>query len=48
VGRSNAEVSFTCPAVRDDAGGAGGYSIYEAPVLGSDPGSGGPIRCTLR
>jgi len=48
VGRNNAEVSFACPAVRDDTGGAGGYSIYEAPVLSSDPGSGGPIRCTLR
>ena len=26
-------VSFACPAVRDSPTGAGGYSVYEAPVL---------------
>ncbi|MDO8434353.1 MAG: hypothetical protein Q7S58_18280 [Candidatus Binatus sp.] len=26
-------VGFTCPAVRDDAGGAGGYAVYDAPLL---------------
>jgi hypothetical protein len=26
-------VSFTCPLVRDSATGAGGYSVYQAPVL---------------
>ena len=26
-------VSFTCPAVRDSATGAGGYSVYQAPML---------------
>jgi hypothetical protein len=30
------KVNFTCPAVRDDAGGAGGYSAYDAPVLAGD------------
>ncbi len=33
VDASGATVGFTCPAVRDDAGGAGGYSVYEAPLL---------------
>jgi hypothetical protein len=26
-------VSFTCPAVRDSTSGAGGYSLYQAPLL---------------
>jgi hypothetical protein len=33
VGSSGATVAFTCPAVRDDTAGGGGYSIYEAPIL---------------
>jgi hypothetical protein len=28
-----ATVSFMCPAVRDGAKGAGGYSVYDAPLL---------------
>ena len=26
-------LSFACPLVRDSAMGAGGYSVYQAPVL---------------
>ena len=29
----SATVSFTCPAVRDGAAGAGGYALYTAPLL---------------
>jgi len=48
VGKNDTDVSFSCPAVRDGAPGSGGYSIYEAPVLGSDPDSGKAIACTRR
>jgi hypothetical protein len=27
------DVAFTCPTIRDDPAGAGGYSIYQSPVL---------------
>jgi hypothetical protein len=37
-------VSFTCSAVRDSASGAGGYSVYEAPILPSQ--SAATISCT--
>jgi len=33
VVNGSATVSFTCPAVRDGAAGAGGYSLYTAPLL---------------
>jgi len=33
VGGSGATVEFTCPVVRDGAAGAGGFSVYDAPVL---------------
>lgn len=41
-GRSTT-VSFSCPAVRDSTGGAGGYSVLEAPVLPSQGSAG--ITC---
>jgi hypothetical protein len=38
-------VSFTCPAVRDASlAGTGGYSLYQAPLLPSQPVEG--ISCT--
>jgi len=38
-------VSFTCPAVRDAASaGTGGYSLYHAPLLSSQPFE--PVSCT--
>jgi hypothetical protein len=38
------QVSFTCPAVRDSATGAGGYSVYAASVV---PAQGtGSVSCT--
>lgn len=37
-------VSFACPAVRDSTTGAGGYSVYEAPVL--PQGTSGDLDCT--
>jgi hypothetical protein len=38
-------VSFTCPAVRDASlAGTGGYSLYQAPLLPSQPAEG--ISCT--
>jgi protein-disulfide isomerase len=39
------KVSFTCPAVRDaSVAGAGGYSIYDAPLLPSGPAE--SVSCT--
>lgn len=35
VDTGSANVSFVCPAVRDSGTGAGGYSLYSAPVLSS-------------
>jgi hypothetical protein len=37
-------VSFACPAVRDSTTGAGGYSVYEAPVL--PQGASDDLDCT--
>ena len=39
------KVKFSCPAVRDDATGAGGYSVYDAPVLAEDD-QGKAVHCT--
>jgi hypothetical protein len=39
-------VSFTCPAVRDAASGAGGYSVYTAPITPSLEGD--EVTCTGR
>jgi hypothetical protein len=33
VDKPGATVEFTCPAVRDGADGAGGFSVYDAPLL---------------
>lgn len=44
VGRNATAVSFVCPAVRDGAPGAGGYSVYEAPLLPSQGAA--SINCT--
>jgi hypothetical protein len=39
-------VNFTCPAVRDaSVAGTGGYSVYRAPLLSSQPGE--AIACVL-
>jgi hypothetical protein len=39
------QINFTCPAVRDaSVAGTGGYSIYHAPVLPSDPSE--TVSCT--
>ena len=48
VSGDDTDLKFACPAVRDGAASRGGYSLYMAPVLGSDPDSDGSIRCTLR
>ncbi len=33
VGGTATTVEFICPSVRDSAGSAGGFSVYDAPVL---------------
>jgi hypothetical protein len=44
VDQKGANVSFACPAIRDDASGAGGFSLYRAALL-SDHGHGEAVRC---
>ena len=45
VGQDGTTVQFTCPTVRDGSGTSGGFSLYEAPVLGS-ASQGKPISCS--
>jgi hypothetical protein len=40
------DVEFACPVVRDDPGNGGGYSLYEAPVVGDQQGT--PIQCVTK
>jgi hypothetical protein len=48
AGEHDTKVDFTCPAMRDSTRGNGAYSVYGAPVLGSDTNQGKAIRCTRR
>src|SRR5205823_1273743 len=46
VGSATTTVSFTCPAVRDAAAGAGGYQLYQGSLLPWQSAS--PVSCTVQ
>ncbi|HEY1468344.1 MAG TPA: lysyl oxidase family protein, partial [Candidatus Acidoferrum sp.] len=43
VDNRGTDVKFACPLVRDDPNSGGGYSVYEAPVIGEYQGA--EIQC---